>query len=82
MLFEKEKYIKYINTLENMNKTVYIIIIVLFVLIGIMTGFISLIITVPLGILIANAYTFASKIKIQEMKWKFDIYETINKRSS
>lgn len=82
-MFEKEKYYKYINTINTMNTITYIILVIIAFIISIVTNISSLIITIPLGLLIANIYTFNNKIKIQEMKWKMDIYNKIitNKES-
>lgn len=80
MFFERDTYYKYIKTLESMNQLAYVIIIGLGVIIGLATGIVTLIISVPISILLANAYTFASKIKIQEMKWKIDIHAEIARR--
>ncbi len=80
MFFERDTYYKYIKTLESMNQLAYVIIIGLGVIIGLLTGVITLIISVPISILLANAYTFASKIKIQEMKWKIDIHSEIMRK--
>ena len=72
MLFEKEKYYKYIGTIENMITAYYFIIIGIFVLIGIASkNFI--------GFIISTIATLNAKIKIQEMKWKMDIYEKVKK---
>lgn len=81
MIFEKETYYKYIKTLENMNTISYILIIGLGIIIGLVTGIITLIISIPVSILIANMYTFATKIKVQEMKWKFDIYNEVIRKN-
>lgn len=77
MLFEKEKYYKYINQLENYQTAVFVIIMLIFTIIGLANGITTLIITIPLGLLIAWLYTIKTKIKIQEMKWKFDIYSKL-----
>ena len=80
MLFEKEKYYKYIGTIENMITAYYFIIIGIFVLIGIASkNFIGFIICILIGILMSTIATLNAKIKIQEMKWKMDIYETVKK---
>lgn len=83
MLFEKEKYYKYIGTIENMITAYYFIIIGIFLLIGIASkNFISCIIFVLIGILISTIATLNAKIKVQEMKWKIDIYEKVKKTNS
>lgn len=74
MIFEKEKYYKYIQNIETTIKVAYIVIMIMSVLIGIAAGGAPLIITIPLGMLISWSYTIGAKIKVQEMKWKFDIY--------
>ena len=74
MIFEKEKYYKYIQNIETTIKVAYIVIMIISVLIGIAAGGAPLIITIPLGMLISWSYTIGAKIKVQEMKWKFDIY--------
>ena len=77
MLFEKDTYYKYIKTLESMNTLAYVIIVGLGVIIGLTTGILTLIISLPISILLANMYTFATKIKIQKMKWEMDVYDKI-----
>lgn len=77
MLFEKDTYYKYIKTLESMNTLAYVIIVGLGVIIGLATGILTLIISLPISILLANMYTFATKIKIQKMKWEMDVYDKI-----
>ena len=47
MLFEKEKYYKYIQQLETYQTTVYIIIMIIAVLLGIVGGGIALLGTIP-----------------------------------
>ena len=78
MLFEKDKYYGFINGIEKMITVAYVIFILLGVIIGMTTGgIIGLIIGGLIGLFIATLYTKASKIKIQEMKWKMDIYEML-----
>ena len=77
MIFEKEKYYKYIQQLETYQTIVYVLIMIISVIIGIAGRFIALIITIPIGLLISWIYLIARRIKIQEMKWKFDIYNKI-----
>lgn len=79
MIFEKEKYYKYIQNIETTIKVAYIVIMIISVLIGIATGGAPLLITIPIGILISWCYTINAKIKVQEMRWKFDIYDRIMK---
>ena len=81
MFFERDTYYKYIKTMESMNTLVYVIIISIGVIIGLTTGIVTLIISIPISILLANMYTFATKIKIQEMKWKIDIHAEITKKN-
>ena len=73
MIFEKEKYYKYIQNIETTIKVAYIVIMIISVLIGIAAGGAPLIITIPLGMLISWSYTIGAKIKVQEMRWKFEI---------
>ena len=82
MIFEKEKYYKYINQLEKCQSVIYITIIILSVLIGLTKGLKGLIITIPIGLFFEWLYTFKMKVTIQEMKWKFDIYNKIMERGN
>lgn len=77
MIFEKEKYYKYIQQLERYQSIVYAIIMIIAVITGIAGGGIALIITIPVGMLISWFYLIATRVKIQEMKWKFDIYNKL-----
>lgn len=77
MIFEKEKYYKYIQQLERYQTIVYVIIMIISVITGIAGGGIALIITIPIGMLISWFYLIATRVKIQEMKWKFDIYNKL-----
>lgn len=79
MMFEKEKYYKLIKDLEKMVTIAYVLILIFSVLIGLINGGTLLIITIPIGLLLAFLYTFAMKTKIQEMRWQMDIYDKINK---
>lgn len=79
MLFEKEKYYKLIKDLEKIITVIYICTLIFAVLIGIFTGGTTLIITIPIGLLAAFLNTIILKIKVQEMKWKIDMYDKINK---
>lgn len=81
MFFERDTYYKYIKTMESMNTLAYVIIIGIGLIIGLATGVVTLIISIPISILLANMYTFATKIKIQEMKWKIDIHAEIMKKN-
>lgn len=82
MIYERDKYYKYINQLEKYQNAIYIIVIIISILIGLATGGVGLIITVPVGLYLAWLYTIGMKIKIQEMKWKFDIYNKIMERGN
>ncbi|MBP3831448.1 MAG: hypothetical protein ILA02_03645 [Clostridia bacterium] len=77
MIFEKEKYYKYIQQLERYQSIVYAIVMIIAVITGIAGGGIALIITIPVGMLISWFYLIATRVKIQEMKWKFDIYNKL-----
>lgn len=80
MLFEKEKYYKYIGTLEKIINFYYVIFISITALIGLATGKgLGFIIGILLGILIAKVYTLKTKIKIQKMKWEIDMHELTKK---
>ena len=81
MIFEKEKYYKYIQNIETTIKIAYIIIMLISVLLGIAAGIAPLIITIPIGLLVSWVYTIGAKIKVQEMRWKFDIYNKIMKNN-
>lgn len=78
-MFEKEKYYKLIKDLEKIVTIIYVLILIFSVIIGLIGGGVSLIITIPIGLLVAFLYTIAMKIKIQEMRWQMDIYDKINK---
>ena len=77
MLFEKEKYYKYIGTLQNIVNFAYAVIMLICFLIGSIGGPIGGLLGIGIGFLLATTYTIVTKIKIQEMKWKMDIYERI-----
>lgn len=80
MLFEKDKYYKYIGKLEKAINYYYIICIILFALIGlIIWNVIGLILGGLVGFLLAGAYTLKTKILIQNMKWKMDMHELLKK---
>lgn len=79
MLFEKEKYYKYIGTLEKLVNFLYLIFIILGFLIGCLGKTKGAIIGGLIGFALASYYTLGVKIKIQEMKWKMDIHENIKK---
>lgn len=80
MIFEKEKYYNYINMLEKSITVAYAIIMIFAIIIGIVAGVAALIITIPIGMIISYCYTFGAKVKVQEMKWKFDLYEKITRK--
>lgn len=80
MFFEKEKYYKYIGTLEKVVNFTYVIFIIMFAITGAIIGKgLGLIIGILIGFLLAGAYTFKIKITIQNMKWRIDIHEFIKK---
>ena len=83
MLFEKEKYYKYINELQNNINVIYVIYGILGAILGIalQRNFIGLLLGIAIGILIARNQTLRTKIKIQEMKFNMDIYEKLNKNN-
>lgn len=81
MIFEKEKYYKYIQQLETYQTIVYVIIMIIAVIIGIAGGGIALILTIPIGLFISWIYLIATRIKVQEMKWKFDVYNKIMEKN-
>ena len=80
MLFDKEKFKKYANDIE----TCAIIFFILYLTIA---CFIGLIIYKIIGLLIAIGITLFTgypiyviiMIKVQEMRWKIDIYEKLQK---
>lgn len=74
-MFEENEYVKLTNQLQNTVTTAYAIIMIIAVIIGIAGGGVALIITIPIGLLISKYYTLNTRIKIQEMKWKIDMYE-------
>ena len=74
-MFEENEYIKLTNQLQNTVTTTYAIIMIIAIIIGIAGGGVALIITIPIGLLISKYYTLKTRIKIQEMKWKIDMYE-------
>lgn len=78
MLFEKEKYYKYIRTLEEIKIGIYILIIFITMKISNAIGK-GLYLGIIIGILISILYTIMIKIKIQKMKWEIDIYDMLKK---
>ena len=79
-MFEKEKYYKYIKTLEGMNTATYAIVMTISIISGAMTNnLLTLILSALLGFLFANIITFCTKMKIQKMRWEIDIYDKIYK---
>lgn len=83
MLFEKEKYYKYINNLERNIIIAYIIIILLTAILGIIIAKgIGLILGIAIGIIISGNYTLITKIRIQKMKWEMDIYQIIQEKQN
>lgn len=80
MLFEKDKYYKYIKELENIVNFSYAIYAIIFGILGAIIGKgIGLILGIIIGMLLARAYTLNTKIKIQKMKWEIDIHQKIYK---
>lgn len=77
-MFEKEKEYEYIKYLEKNIMFVYIVVILLFTLMfaAIFKG-LGFIIGLILGYFVAKNYTINTKIKIQELKWRIDIYNRI-----
>lgn len=83
MLFEPEKYYKYIQTLEKTKTAYYVIFILIGILIGTATANGTAIILGGLiGFFIAGIYTLGIKIKIQKMKWEMDIYNKIKEKNN
>lgn len=81
MLFEKEKYYKYIKTLETFVNFYYVIFIILFAILGIaIAKGLGLILGGIIGFLFARMYTLKTKISIQKMKLQIDIHEEITKK--
>ena len=81
MFFEKDKYYKYIGTLEKIVDFYYVILAIIGAIAGLLIyKFVGLIIGIFLGLLIARLYTLKTKIKIQNMRWKIDVYESITKK--
>lgn len=92
MLFEKEKYCELSEEIRKRIVIYYIIYIISFTIIGIIISYIlpitkenlilKILITFALmliGLLIANEKTIKFQIQEQEMKWKIEIYDMINK---
>lgn len=80
MIFEKEKYYEYIEKLRKRIDYYYVFIIGILLILGALTHNIKIsIILIILGIIISNYITLKTKILIQEMKFKIDIYEIITK---
>lgn len=83
MLFEKEKYYKYIGALEKSIVMSYIVIILICTLIaGLISKGNGLIICIGIivGIIIAMERTLKTKIQIQKMKWEIDIHTQTMKK--
>lgn len=82
MMFEKEKYYKYIKTLERNISIIYILITLLTAVLGIVIAKgIGLILGIAIGILVSNNYTLMAKIKIQKMKWEIDVHQLIREKT-
>lgn len=78
MLFEKEKYYKYINTIEKAITITYILIVGFFCLLGAASKNILIFTAATmLGFGIAHMYTLNAKIRIQRMRLEIDIHENI-----
>ena len=83
MIFEKDKYYKYIGTLEKIVNAIYIIYIIIACLIGIATSSaMATIIILLISVLLATLQTLVFKIKIQEMKWKMDIHDIMKQNKN
>lgn len=79
MIFEKEKYYKQIKDLESIVNITYLFVVGFFALMGLTKGVMGFIVLTGIGFLISWCITFATQVKIQEMKWKFDMYEKAEK---
>lgn len=83
MIFEKDKYYKYIGTLEKIVNAIYIIYIFIGAVFGAAIGKVKgMSIGILITLLLATLHTITIKIKIQEMKWKMDIHEILNKNKN
>ncbi len=81
MTFEQEKYYSYIQKIENSIIWSYVIVMFFAIIIGCASPSGSaLIITIPIGLLLCGSWTLASKIKVQEMRMKMDIYNMIKSK--
>lgn len=80
MMFEKEKYYKYIQNLEKRLDYYYVFCIGISALLGYYLFYIKgLIVGLILGLILANFITLEIKIKIQKMKIDIDMYEKLIK---
>lgn len=92
MLFDKNIYYKLSEEIRKRIVKCYIIYIILFTIIGLIISniipilkensiitIITIIIFMCIGLLIADEKTETIQIQEQEMKWKLDIYDMINK---
>ena len=80
MIFEQDKYYKYIGTLEKIKTAFYIFYILIGIVIGSATGNgFTIILFGLIGFFFASIQTILIKIRIQEMKWKMDVYNKIIK---
>ena len=77
MLFEKDKYYKLIKALENIITIIYVVVIFISASIGAVGGAGGLIIGILIGVLISYINTLIIKIKVQEMKFKMDLYDKV-----
>lgn len=85
-MFDKQKYYKFINDVKSQIATLYSIYTIIFVILAYMiyqiTGSMLLsILTVILGIGSISMLTKNLEIKLQEMYWRLDIYDKVNKKA-
>lgn len=85
-MFDKQKYYKFINDVKSQIATLYSIYTIIFVILAYMiyqiTGSMLLsILTVILGIGSISILTKNLEIKLQEMYWRLDIYDKVNKKA-
>lgn len=85
-MFDKQKYYKFINDVKSQIATLYSIYTIIFVILAYMiyqiTGSMLLsILTVILGIGSISMLTKNLEIKLQEMYWRLEIYDKINKKA-
>lgn len=74
-MFEKEKYNNYINTLQATIIIKNAVIILAIIIITIISQkYFTILFSILVGILTSIITTFKTKIRIQEMYWKLDLY--------